>query len=387
MSNLNKSTEKTNKVSFNDQKEKYLSNCHSFALSLVQLLDDRSASRLYCPNFKYSGNACACLQKYVIGIDNNLDDKHNRAKHLFNILKKAKQLSRQKSYSTINGKGIERIGLGNGQKKSKEFEKFVNIHRNYLRKELNFCEKAAQKVLFYSNNFLHKSLKTEPNNRRVERQKGKAATGKLIDIKLLINENCCKDQCVKMAETHFYLLDNWRQRAAISQSEARRVLSEMLTPTQGIRTNCYKFISLVTGTSLRTITSVNQHMRNSGGMREPLEHGLKKYWQQNNKRSLINTNTNVSHDQSIDTNKELNKSTQNSLYMQISNDYNNDNNVVQQNTIHLLIAKTGSNQEFSVINNATESHSIAVLNSQINIIDNDQRVQSIPLPITSLQLL
>jgi hypothetical protein len=359
----------------NDQKEKYLSNCHSFALSLVQLFDDRSAERLYCPNFKYSGNACACLQKYIIGIDDNLDDKHNRAKHLFNILKKAKQLSRQKSYSTINGKGIERIGLGNGQKKSKEFEKFVNIHRNYLRKELQFCEKAAQKVLFYSNNYLHKTLKTEPNNIRVERQKGKAATGKLIDMKLLINENCCKDQCVKMAQTHYYLLDNWRQRAAMNQSEARRVLSEMLTPTQATRTNCYKFISLVTGASLRTITSVNQYIRNTGGMREPLEHGLKKYWQQNNKRSLINTNTN----QSIDTNK----STQNSY---ISNDFNSDNNV-QQNTIHLLIAKTASNQEFSVINNPTESHSIALLNSQINFINNDQRVQSIPLPITSLQLL
>jgi len=53
------------------------------------------------------------------------------------------------------------IGLGNGHKKSKRFEQFVMSERRTLREEANLCERATQKILLYSNNFLHKKLKTD----------------------------------------------------------------------------------------------------------------------------------------------------------------------------------------------------------------------------------
>ena len=58
---------------------------------------------------------------------------------------------------------IPKIGLGNGHRKSKEFEDFVLTKRVVLRNELKLCEKAAQKLLSYSNNFLHKRMKTDPD--------------------------------------------------------------------------------------------------------------------------------------------------------------------------------------------------------------------------------
>ncbi len=53
------------------------------------------------------------------------------------------------------------IGLGNGQKHSKEFGDFVLATRKVLREEYKICERGCQRVLLYSNNFLHKRLKTE----------------------------------------------------------------------------------------------------------------------------------------------------------------------------------------------------------------------------------
>lgn len=53
------------------------------------------------------------------------------------------------------------IGLGNGHKKSEKFAMFVLGKREYLKKQLKLCERAVQKILFYSNNFLHKRLVTE----------------------------------------------------------------------------------------------------------------------------------------------------------------------------------------------------------------------------------
>ncbi|XP_048415179.1 uncharacterized protein LOC125465559 isoform X2 [Stegostoma tigrinum] len=46
----------------------------------------------------------------------------------------------------------------------------------------------------------------------------------------------------------------------------------------GSRSNCYKFISWVTGCSHSTISRVNEQMRRTGGEREPTPHGLKKCW-------------------------------------------------------------------------------------------------------------
>ena len=60
--------------------------------------------------------------------------------------------------SIFRGKGI---GLGNGHKKNEKFAEFVLSKRQHLKYELNLCERATQKILCYSNNFLHKRLKTE----------------------------------------------------------------------------------------------------------------------------------------------------------------------------------------------------------------------------------
>lgn len=54
------------------------------------------------------------------------------------------------------------IGIGNGQKKSKPFETYVLEKRASLKKKYGFCETGTKRVLLYSNNFLHKRLKTDP---------------------------------------------------------------------------------------------------------------------------------------------------------------------------------------------------------------------------------
>ena len=54
------------------------------------------------------------------------------------------------------------IGLGNGRKRSKKYEDFVLDKRAKLREEYFLCEKAAQKLLGYSINFLYKKLRTNP---------------------------------------------------------------------------------------------------------------------------------------------------------------------------------------------------------------------------------
>ena len=67
-----------------------------------------------------------------------------------------------------------------------------------------------------------------------------------------------------MALTHKRLLEEWREKSERGQAEARRVIAEMLTPSGGSRTNCYKFISWVTGRSLTTIGKVNDQMKKTG---------------------------------------------------------------------------------------------------------------------------
>ncbi|XP_022247033.1 uncharacterized protein LOC106463742 isoform X2 [Limulus polyphemus] len=274
-----------------EEKEKYLREAQAFALSLVEVLRDQDAERLFCPEFKQQ--PCACLQKYIIG-GGDTERPELKAGHLLHLLKEAKQLSRLKCYTVEqnNGKQKKRpahnVGLGNGQKRSVKFEEFVLQKRNYLKHSLGLCERATQRVLMYSNNFLHKRLKTEPEKGpRVERKKGKAALGLLKPVTDLATETCCLNYCILMAISHELLLEEWRERAKSGQAEARRVLAEMLTPSGGGRTNCYKFISMVTGCSYTTITKVNDQMRRTGGNREPPEHGLKRRWQSETQEKVI----------------------------------------------------------------------------------------------------
>ena len=53
---------------------------------------------------------------------------------------------------------------------------------------------------------------------------------------------------------------------------------------QGVRRNCEKFIGMVTGCSGNTIWKVNQQMVETKGMRDPPEHGLKRYWENHPRR-------------------------------------------------------------------------------------------------------
>ena len=367
MTRIKKISDNSSKVWFEEQKRKYHSNCRSFGSSLVQLLNDSSAERLYCPNLRSSGKACACLQRYVIGSDDNLNEKQRRAEDLLDLLRKAKQLSQQKCYSITNPKFGQKIGLGNGHKKSKEFEHFVNINRNHLKNHYHFCEKAIQRVLFYSNNFLHKKLKTEPNSRqRVQPQKGRTVTGKLIDINLLADQFCCGQRCVQLSQTYPQLLSEWRQRSAIGQLEARRVVSEMLTPTQGFRKNCFKFVSLVTGISLQTINKVEQYLTTNGGNREPTEHGLKRFWiitdKKHSKRvsNALNSKPNIN---SVENSPSLNTYTS-SLESQQNH-----------NTIELIVNQI--NNEISVIN-SNKRQNISQLNPRSDFIENsEQSLQSL----------
>lgn len=53
------------------------------------------------------------------------------------------------------------MGLGNGKKRSQLYEDFVLKEREKMKNNLNLCEHTVQKLLHYSNNFLHKRLLTE----------------------------------------------------------------------------------------------------------------------------------------------------------------------------------------------------------------------------------
>ncbi|EDV28131.1 uncharacterized protein TRIADDRAFT_53407 [Trichoplax adhaerens] len=266
-----------------EMKLEYLKEAKQFTSRLIEKFGDQDAERLSCPNFKKHG--CGCLQKYIT--DQSQNESETRVRQLLHLIKQAKILRQQKCYGFPNSNGINinstkskiKVGLGNGHRKSKAFEEFVLTQRKILREEYNLCERATQKILIYSNNFLHKKLKTDPNQRsRITRRKGKAALGKLKPIQDLANENCCIDNCIKIAKTHAKLLEEWRERATSGQEEARRVLAEMLTPAGGSRTNCYRFISWITGCSHSTISRVNEQMKKTGGSREPPQHGLKQWW-------------------------------------------------------------------------------------------------------------
>uniref|UniRef100_H3BDW0 Uncharacterized protein n=1 Tax=Latimeria chalumnae TaxID=7897 RepID=H3BDW0_LATCH len=257
--------------------KKHEEELEAFVKSLVDLLGDEDARKLCC--LVFTKKPCQCLQNYIKASVN----ARTLIQAVMPLLKEARRLSSLKFYNENemqqSGKSKRpAIGLGNGQRKSKAFEEFVLKNRKVLREDLKLCERATQRILGYSNNFLHKKLKTDPERRgRVQRSKGKGALGLLKPISELHKEKCCMDNCVVIAFTHRRLLQHWRERALKGQAEARRVLAEMLTPSGGSRCNCYRFITWVTGCSHSTISKVNEQMKKTGGDREPPPHGLKKW--------------------------------------------------------------------------------------------------------------
>ena len=178
-----------------DEQKQFVEEGIRFAKELAEKLNNTAAERLYCENVKKS--ACGCVQKFICGgEESEIDEVVDRAQVLLDIYLEATQLKQKKCYSLTEPD--VKIGLGNGHRKSKEFEDYVLLKRKFLRNTLNFCEKATQKILSYSNNFLHKKMKTDPDKGiRVERQKGKAALGMLVPIQHLSYETCCVDHCVR----------------------------------------------------------------------------------------------------------------------------------------------------------------------------------------------
>ncbi|EEC02426.1 hypothetical protein IscW_ISCW001327 [Ixodes scapularis] len=270
--------EKQSTQAHEEDKKRYLEEARSFASSLAKVYNDPSAERLFCPDYRPVRGPCACMQKYLVG---NGEGRDLRVQSLLPLLHEAQKLCKQKCYDWNEVKrvnGVQTVGLGNGQKHSEQFEQFVAQHRPRLR-ELRLCERATQRVLFYSNNFLHRCLKTEPNKgRRVQRVKGKAALGRLKTLEEMASETCCQQRCAALARRYATLVEQWRERSQMGQTENRRVLAEMLTPSGPNSTNCYKFISWVTGCSFTTIARVSKQMLLTGGDREPPPHGLKKFW-------------------------------------------------------------------------------------------------------------
>ncbi|XP_049784566.1 uncharacterized protein LOC126187496 [Schistocerca cancellata] len=300
---INKKSEQKETNDLTKEKEMYLEEAERFASSLASDLQEDDARRLYCPAFKTK--ACRCLQDHIMSA--GPEEVRSRSLHLINLIKDAKLLVKQKctiveeSSDTLKEKAVNgfeesnsnestansdvakpsntRRGLCN--RRSKAYESFVLKNRHHLKTELRLCERACQRVLMYSNNFLHRQLKTSPNqNARVERTLGRNAKGLLHPISEIASLSCCGDGCVALAHTHPRLLESWRSEAAAGQRRARRALAEMLTPSGGTKANCYKFISLVTGCSYTTICQVSEQMRRTKGDREPHEHGLKRWWRE-----------------------------------------------------------------------------------------------------------
>ncbi|KAH6941401.1 hypothetical protein HPB50_017902 [Hyalomma asiaticum] len=246
---------------FEENKKKYLDEAKAFAANLAKAFDDLNAERLFCPVFKPKG-PCACIQEYLSG-----DGSEQRVRSLLQLLQEAKKLSQQKCYNWEEVKRVGKshaVGMGNGQKHSETFELFVNEHRPRLR-EMKLCERATQK-----------------KGRRIQRTKGKAALGKLKSLDQLAAEKCCQQRCAGLAQRYATLVSQWRERSQMGQTENRRVLAEMLTPSGPNSTNCYKFISWVTGCSFTTIAKVSKQMLATGGDREPPPHKLKKFWDAKN---------------------------------------------------------------------------------------------------------
>ena len=93
----------------------------------------------------------------------------------------------------------------------------------------------------------------------------------------LWSERCCKDHCVRLSRSHLNLMLRWRQLSQESQRGLHQAIAELLTPTAGARTNCYKFISLVTGCSPSTIAKVSKRLQKNGGVLGQQEHGMDDY--------------------------------------------------------------------------------------------------------------
>lgn len=289
--------EKPSSISIEDR-DGYLAEAHAFAKSIAQRVGRPAFERLFCPTFK--NRPCGCIQTFISHQGDDVESTlENRVESLLQLFNTACDLNRRKNlfpeYQLSEQKSKEK-SLSNStecKQRQKDYEHFVLNTRQLLREKLHLCERACQRILLYSNNFLHKRLKSTPDQgSRISKQTGRSCTSQLTSIQELGTKSCCLDNCSRLALTHSALLEDWRKQASLGQRQARRVLAEMLTPSGGTKSNCYKFITMVTGCGPTTISSVSHQMRITKGNRDPPEHGLRK-WYRENPRKLNKPSTHI----------------------------------------------------------------------------------------------
>ncbi|RZF47081.1 hypothetical protein LSTR_LSTR004481 [Laodelphax striatellus] len=271
------------KVASQEEKEKYKLEVDAFSKLVYKIVDDDEiACRLRCP--VSSPKICRCIQCYLTMDDNFSGDlntcviSRSRAKELQELCRSAKSLIQTRDIGVSDSMDEQRCVNSKTKLRSKDYEEFVFANRNRLKNEYSMCERGCQRVLCYSNNFLHKQLKS--NSKHESRIAGKhVAISETLPLSQLGQFRCCKQRCTGMASSHASLLASWRQRSLAGQLEARRVLAEMCRPAGG-HTNCRQFIRYVTGCSDGLLAKVRQELKQSLGYEEPAEHGLKEYWRQ-----------------------------------------------------------------------------------------------------------
>lgn len=299
-----------------------------FAQTLAVALDNPHGTELQCC-VTYS-KPCGCIRKFILGGEKwkedaslqlkNSDDfdatlvmardksmigsaQRERAKELVVIYEHAAELKKEKCYAfnnaEVEGKSLKElrgmIGLGNGRKRSKKYEEYVLQMRSRLRNQYNLCEKAAQKLLGYSINFLYKKLRTNPQktSRLVATNKAERASKAprhLIPLEELREmgrkpsgaNQCCGRNCIsRLASQHFEKIEDWRRRLEGSgQRVAQEIVAEVLRASSssldGQSNFCQNLVHWVTGCSFKKIRRVRDHLK-----KDPMslpEHGLKKYW-------------------------------------------------------------------------------------------------------------
>ncbi|KAK3918796.1 Nitrogenase iron protein [Frankliniella fusca] len=283
--------EKTSTISVEDR-DRYLADAHAFAKDIAQRVGRPAFERLFCPTFK--NRPCGCIQTFISHQGEDVESTlEKRVESLLQLFNTACDLNRRRNlypeYHTLERKSEEKSLLNSTERKQrqKDYEHFVLKTRQLLREKLRLCERACQRILLYSNNFLHKRLKSTPDqDSRIAKQPGRSCSGQLKSIQELGSIPCCSENCSSLALTHSTLLEDWRKQASLGQRQARRVLAEMLTPSGGTKSNCYKFITMVTGCGPTTISSVSHQMRITKGNREPPEHGLRKWYRENPRKKI-----------------------------------------------------------------------------------------------------
>ncbi|RUS91458.1 hypothetical protein EGW08_000782 [Elysia chlorotica] len=332
-----------------EQKQEFEEEGRQFAQHLASYLGDNEAIRLYCSFYAIS--KCGCIQNFISGngqskrkkyscsdpeipsllpeecIDppDEKADKGQKARYLLQLLKESKRrknflrsnrsrTSSNQSVSSVrsmdsqsgcdtdtgSNSGAAAAVRQRGEKQDpnlvsqKKFENFILVHRSKLKK-IGICERGCQRVLCYSNNFLHKKSVFR-NEARLQRTKGKAALGQLDAVEELPNISCCEKACVKFAKLKPGKVAQWRSQAQQSQRESWRVIADILASTQitdGSQHACFRFITLVTGCCLATVRKVYAETLLFKGRVSEREHGLRCHWrrQKQGRQSLSESST------------------------------------------------------------------------------------------------